>query len=206
MKDKKLVYGVGINNADYQVTRYDIVDGKSKQVWKCPIYWVWKDMLKRCYSEKYHSKHTYEGCCTVPEWHSFMTFRAWMVEQEWEGKELDKDILFPGNKVYGPDTCVFVSHAVNSFVTDRVLGRGQYPVGVSFYKEAKKLGACCQNVKTGKREWLGLFDNPEEAHQAWLAFKLQQAKILASEQSDPRVAAALIDRYENYAKYFHKPT
>lgn len=48
------------------------------------------------------------------------------------------------------------------------------------------------------RKHLGFFHTPEEAHQAWLKAKLELAKKLAAEQDDPRVAKALVERYENY--------
>lgn len=54
---KKLVYGVGVNDADYVVQVKETVDcangkRKQKQVWTCPFYKTWKSMLKRCYCEK----------------------------------------------------------------------------------------------------------------------------------------------------------
>lgn len=202
-KKTKLVYGVGINDADYPVTKTEVIDGKSTQVWRCPIYWTWKDMLRRCYSEEFKQlRPSYQDCSTVLEWHYFMNFRAWMSEQDWEGKELDKDILLPGNKIYGPDTCVFVTTKVNNFIIDRSLDRGLYPVGVYFSKSSNNFRAYCQDVNTNKRVWLGTFSDPKEAHECWLSFKLSQAYILAAEESDGRVGKALIDRYKNYKKYF----
>ena len=50
---RKLVFGVGINDADYAVTEYETteVNGVRKQkfVWGCPYYLTWKGMLRRCY-------------------------------------------------------------------------------------------------------------------------------------------------------------
>lgn len=36
-----------------------------------------------------------------------------MIEQDWEDKQLDKDRMFDGNQVYGPDTCQFLSRSDN---------------------------------------------------------------------------------------------
>lgn len=158
-------------------------------------------MLCRCYSEIYQiKKPSYVGCSTVPEWHYFMTFRAWMLEQDWEGKQLDKDLLVNGNKVYGPDTCVFVDSMVNNFILERKNGRGEWPIGVSFKKERNKFVAQCSELLNNKYRHLGYFDSPEEAHKAWLTFKLEQAKLLASLQKDQKLAVALVKRYENYGK------
>lgn len=193
---KRTVCGIGINDAPYNVVRKGNMNGKT---WTCPYYVVWSSMLCRCYSETEHKRHpTYIGCYTVPEWHYFMTFRAWMSEQDWEGKELDKDLLYKGNKVYGPETCLFISSRVNSFITECTASRGSYPVGVSFDKESRKFKAYCNDVTTGSRKHLGRFCNPDSAHQAWLAFKLEQAKILATKETDEKVSKALVARYENY--------
>lgn len=43
---------------------------------------------------------------------------------------------------------------------------------------------------------------PVECHSVWLEDKIRKAKLLAGEQDDPRVADALVDRYENFHKYF----
>ena len=195
----KLIHGVGINDADYNVYKTERVDGKLKVLWICPFYEKWKSMVDRCYSKVVHSRQpTYASCSVVPEWHYFMTFRAWMDGQDWEGKHLDKDILFPGNKIYGPDTCVFVHSSVNLFTSERKSARGQYPIGVYFHKASGKYLAQCCNIETDKRQYLGLFESPELAHQAWLIYKIEQAHILASMQTDKRIADALIYRYENY--------
>lgn len=201
MKPKKLVFGVGNNNADYAVEKREqlgYVDGKRKQklVWRCPYYGSWKDMLKRCYSAKYQEKRpTYAGCTVSEEWLTFSNYKAWMKTQNWEGLQLDKDLLFQGNKVYGPEACVFVTQTVNLFTTDRGNDRGEWLLGVDWHKSAEKFRAQCCNPFTKKGEYLGLFTSEQQAHEAWLKRKLELARLLAAEQTDPRVAKALIDRY-----------
>lgn len=200
---KKLVYGVGINDADYQTREYITVeggDGKKKQkvVWRCPFYSRWQSMLTRCYSHKHQEKHpTYIGCYVCDDWLTFSKFKQWMEKQEWEGKQLDKDILYPQNKLYSPETCVFVDGRVNNFVTECNSSRGQWMIGVNWYKAKNKFQARC-NDGSGKTKHLGYFDTELEAHQAWLKCKQEVALELAAEQTDPRVAKALIERYENY--------
>lgn len=201
-KRNKLVYGVGINDADYSVQKHENVGGKQRLLWICPFYQRWCGMFQRCYSVKYHIKFpTYLDCSVVPEWHYFMAFRAWMETQDWEGNELDKDVLIRGNKVYSPETCVFVSKAVNYFFNENLNKSRTCPLGVHFRKGWGKYTAACKDVRSGKIKYIGHFDNPQEAHQAWLAFKLKQAYNLAAEQTDQRVAKALIDRYENYETF-----
>ena len=137
-KKSRLVFGVGINDADYAV---ETIVNCERQ--RCPFYRPWSSMLKRCYSEKLHAiQATYIGCSVVNEWHSFMNFRAWMISQDWKGKCLDKDIIEPGNKVYSPDKCIFISNALNSLLTDHAAGRGIYALGVSLHESGKFTARC----------------------------------------------------------------
>jgi len=203
MKAKKLVYGVGINDAEYVTQKWETIEvnGKIKQrlVWYCPYYRVWRNMLKRCYSDKYQeSQPTYRGCSVSEEWLRFSNFRAWMECQDWEGMQLDKDLLFSGNKVYSGETCVFVTRMVNTFTIDCRASRGEWLLGVCWHKRDGVFVSSCSNPFTKKQEHLGYFNCEVEAHQAWLNRKLELAHLLAAEQTDERVAKALIERYTNY--------
>lgn len=195
----KLIFGVGINDADYNVYVTEKVDGKLKILWSCPFYVKWYSMLRRCYSDVYHKQQpTYINCTTVKEWHRFTNFRAWMEAQDWEDKDLDKDLLVFGNKEYGPNTCLFLDPRVNSFFNENTLSKGEWPVGVTFHKQHQKFYASCKCFLTKKSKFLGLFSSPEEAHNAWLDFKREQACLLAADQTDLRVISALMERYANY--------
>lgn len=198
-KRRRLVCGVGINDADYQVAVNEAVGHKYKQIWLCPIYAAWRNMLRRCYSKKFQEKRpTYKGCCVHPDWFRFSVFRKWMVEQEWEGKELDKDILVSGNKVYGPDTCVLVPAALNMFMTDRSELRGKWPIGVSWSEHHQKFQSQCSDPITGKRGHIGFFDCPNQAHDAWRKRKHELACVYADQQTDRRIADALRNRYKKH--------
>lgn len=211
MKTKKLVYGVGINDADYTVLRKETigyVNGKrkEKQIWACPYYRAWKAMLERCYSAKWQDKYpTYKGCTVSKEWHTFSNFKAWMETQDFEGKHLDKDLLFEGNKVYSAEACAFVTGAVNNFTTDCGAARGEWQLGVDWCKQTGKFRAQCRDPFTKKQECLGRFTCEQEAHNAWQVRKLELAKELAAIQTDPRVAKALVERYSKpYINEAHK--
>ena len=205
MKSKqRLVFGVGINDADYVTRKMETighVDGKRKQklIWICPYYRAWTHMLERCYSTKYQERYpTYKGCSVSDDWLIYSVFKNWMEAQNWEGKQLDKDLLFEGNKVYSAETCVFVTKTINSFTTDSGASRGGLMIGVNWDKGANKFKSQCSNPFTKKREHLGLFTTELEAHQAWRKRKLELAYDLAAIQTDVRVAKALINRYTNY--------
>jgi hypothetical protein len=197
----RIIQGVGVNDADYVVNK---TDSQGRRV-RCPFYVKWAAMLERCYSESFHKTNpSYVGCSAHPNWHLFSNFKRWMEQQDWEGKQLDKDLLIINNKIYSPETCVFVSGAVNNFTLDGGNQKSGLPMGVSLDKSYVPLmyKAQCRSVISGKNETVGRSPNPYIAHKAWLAAKLEQAYILAAQQTDERVAKALIDRYEHYKEYF----
>lgn len=190
-KNLRPYYGVGINDSDYAIE--SVANGKRHV---CPFFRKWHRMLERAYCHKYHyRKPSYTGVSVCNEWHSFMAFRYWMLTQNWEGKHLDKDLIFPGNKVYSPETCAFVDGITNNFTTDYASGRGEWPIGVNFDKANNKFKARICNPFTKKSESLGYFSCPDKAHFAWKRRKHELALQLADIQSDPRVAEALRSRY-----------
>ena len=187
----KLICGIGLNDSHAKTSRNE----GGRRVW-CKFYDAWKSMLTRCYSAANNRRRpTYVGCSVDPEWLTFSVFRNWMGAQDWQGKQLDKDLLVPGNKIYSPDTCVFVSRELNQFLTDSGRSRGEWPIGVSLDKKSLKFKATCCNPITGKPEHLGLFIDPCEAHEAWRNRKHQHALRYADMQTDPRIAAALRTRF-----------
>lgn len=204
---KKSVFDVGVNDADYAVQVKETVgyvNGKQKQklVWICPFYNTWRHMLERCFSEKLKVRHpTYKDVTCCKEWLVFSNFKRWMEKQDWQGKQLDKDILIPKNKVYNPETCTFVSSAANSFVTARDTDRGEWPLGVYWHNEREKFIAQCCSPFTKKQEYLGLFNCPEEAHEAWRKRKHELAQLVAETESDSRVKEALKKRYSKEEWY-----
>lgn len=197
---RRLIYGVGIDDTTYakQKRTYSYVNGKkvSSLVWACPYHTAWTGMLKRCYSIKYKSNNpTYLDCTVCEEWLTFSNFKAWMETQNWKGKQLDKDILTLDNKVYNRDTCVFLDKKTNCFMVSCKNKRGEYPIGVYFYKKLGMYSSRCSNPFTNKICCLGYFNDPIEGHKAWQAKKHEYACQLAELQEDPRVADALRQRY-----------
>jgi hypothetical protein len=177
-----LLYGIAINDAEY------IVQPKNKP--NCDFYKVWQGMLQRCYDPKLHKKRpNYIGCSVSSEWLLFSSFSSWMKTQDWKGKQLDKDILFQGNKIYSAETCIFVHGSLNSLLTNRSNFRGKYPIGVSFNKKSEKYHSQCR--VNGKATSLGFFDTPLEAHEVYKKFKYEVIRKVAEKQAEPLKAALL---------------
>ena len=148
----KLVCGVGVNDLGYRTQVWEELPkngGKriQKAVFRCKYYTAWKSMLKRCYSKKYQERNqSYIGTSVCSEWLYATAFKKWMEKQDWHGKCLDKDIIVPGSKLYSPETCAFVLNVTNSFVIARDACRGDYPIGVDFYKPTGKYRAQCKTL------------------------------------------------------------
>ena len=120
-----------------------------------------------------------------------------MVQQDWLGKCLDKDILQYGSRVYSPETCCFVTNATNTFVTDARRRRSPetegLPVGVIAEGEGYRaiMYVPGQLKRRSKR-----FSTKEEAHLAWAEAKLAYvADIAEREQLEERVHRAILKRY-----------
>lgn len=187
------IYDWGINDADYAVSGHQLIDGQLVKI-ECPFYSCWVNMVARSKSQNFKDiDYWYEGVDASEEWKYFTKFKAWMEKQDWKGKELDKDILVEGNKLYSPKTCAFVTHATNNFFNLRPAARGEYPTGVSFIKDGNYFIARCQ-VIGGKRKTIGTYGCMHKAHLAWAYEKQKQGLILAEQQSDSRVGKAIRER------------
>lgn len=182
---RKPKHGVGINDARYMVCTH--IDGKRSM---CPFYMVWKNILKRCYDNKHQlTAKSYVGCSVCPDWIYFSNFKSWMQRQDWRGKDLDKDILVSGNKVYSPETCIFVPKSINNLLTNHAAARGKWPIGVSFDKNTQMFVAQCRNES--EKIYLGRFDSPAEAHKIYCKFKSNVVDGAALKQ-DGRLKVALL--------------
>ncbi|MGB3724862.1 MAG: hypothetical protein WA981_03770 [Glaciecola sp.] len=114
----KTVMGVGVNDAYYVVCERK---SSGERVW-CPFYRRWVQMLARCYNESTIKRQPcYQSSKVCDEWLVFSSFREWMINREWKGFHLDKDILGDGS-LYSPKTCAFVTRKVNNFLRKAVDG------------------------------------------------------------------------------------
>ena len=170
------IKGFGINDATYCV--YSKVDGKTT---RCKAYVSWRAMLNRAFGDDFKRKFsTYNGVSVCDEWRSFMKFREWWIANYMEGWQLDKDLL-TDEKLYSPETCIYVPAWLNSFTTNRKSRRGPSPIGVSLCRASGKFTARCHNPITLKSEFLGSFFSKTEAYNAWLKRKLEMAGELKNE-------------------------
>lgn len=154
---------------------------------------VWKDMIDRCYvrKEKFSAYRDVDVC---KEWHNFQNFAEWCVNQKSfnavddTGRTftLDKDILRKGNRTYAPETCCFIPQEINTTLTLRRNHRGDSPLGVApMYIKTTGKTRYTSSVQTGgKGSYLGSFDTPEGAFQAYKQVKENRLKFLADKWRD----------------------
>lgn len=165
-------YGIGyIGEGKYSFS-------ESGELTNC--YKTWKSMLMRCYCKNYLSKNTaYEDIYVCNEWHNFQNFAQWYEENYYEvpGEKmcLDKDILSTESKIYSPDNCIFVPEKINLLFINSNKSKG-YQIVNGKYK------AKCNIDKIKK--YLGSYDTPEEAFQAYKHFKENYVKQIADEYKD----------------------
>lgn len=176
------VFGVGITGLEPTVDE----NGKMIDSYNC-----WCGMLKRCYSAKYQDKYpTYKGCSVCNDWLYYSNFKNWYDENYYEidnqTSQLDKDILVKDNKVYSPNTCMFVPQFINKLFTKRQKTRGELPIGVCYHKAIKKYQAQLRIYKNGKStlKHLGCYNTPNEAFEVYKQAKEDYIKEVADEYKD----------------------
>jgi hypothetical protein len=193
---EQLVFGFGVNNADYKV--YEHVDGEQKV---CPVYNEWCHILRRGSDLHENVPRHYENVKISESFKYFMDFRHWLLNvqpnKNWRDCVPDKDLLSGDVKLYSPETIVYVPVKINNFILSRANDRGEYMLGVSRDKRTNKYTASCSNpfTKASIGSYIGTFDTELEAHKAWQDKKHEYACALAELQDDPRVADALRQRY-----------
>jgi len=180
------IHGVGVNDAWYMVA--PTIDGKK---YYCPYYRVWRSMITRCYSKSYQARHpTYINCVVCEEWLVFSNFRKWMEQQDWRGKELDKDILKPGNKIYSPSTCVFVDRYLNTLLPNRRKENRNNSCGLRMDKRTGRYIAVLSIG--GTSVYLGSYKSKEKAENVYVSAKHDQLVAIANQQ-EGRIRSALLD-------------
>ena len=90
---------------------------------------------------------------------------------------LDKDILIKGNKVYSPETCVFVPTAINNLFVKKQRSRGDYPIGV---RKLKQRYSAYLGIK-GKTKTIGVYDTVEDAFFSYKSAKEVYIRQVADE-------------------------
>lgn len=160
IKDKlhPSVFGVGFNGVGKYKPSTNNKTTKS--------YDTWRSMMSRCYSKNYqHEKPTYAGCTVCKEWHNFQNFAKWFESYYIEGFELDKDIIFKGNKWYSPITCMFVSQNDNAIKAHAKSYKMINPKGETV--EIYNMREFCRENKLSAGSMNAVYLGKNKTHRGW---------------------------------------
>ena len=169
---ERSVYGVGYLG----VGKFAVKDGQEKT----HHYRIWHELIARCYADTKKDEFSayYDICTVCDEWLCYQNFAEWFENNKYECEgrlHLDKDILYPGNKVYSPNTCCLVPQRVNMIFTNKKNKRG-LPNGIT--KVENGYSARYNLVE------LGIYDSIEEAYEVYAVAKEKHIKQVADEYKD----------------------
>jgi len=138
-------------------------------------YYIWKGIIRRCYSKEINKKNnSYKDCLVSIDWHNFQNFNYWFEENfnpdTMLGWHIDKDILSKGCKEYSAKTCCFVPQEININFS-----RLEKNSGISFRR-----GKYIANISVfNKNNYIGSYDSYESAFKAYKDVKEKHIKFLA---------------------------
>ena len=170
----RTICGVGYIGVGKYKTGTDTKHTEEYQNWTC--------MIRRCYDDKLKERYSayYGDCIVCDEWHNFQSFAEWWNNNIYrvgtERMHLDKDILFNGNRLYSPKTCLIVPQRINMMFMKKPnkynLPNGILPIANGRY-----------SARYGGNH-IGNFDTLELAVKAHDIEKKKALKELAEEYKD----------------------
>lgn len=168
-------YGIGYTGDGCYIS---MDNGKSDMV-----YTVWANMLERCYSQENSNKHkSYYNISEVcNEWLNFQNFAQWFNENKYEcsGRlHLDKDILYPGNKIYSPYHCILVPQTINEQFKNNTRKKNDADLPYTIYRKGSGYTVTYMGNKLGD-------------------YKTLQEAIKSYEKARYERVLSLIDNYPN---------
>tara|TARA_R100000353_G_scaffold171484_1_gene135914 strand:- start:41 stop:781 length:741 start_codon:yes stop_codon:yes gene_type:complete len=185
---RELCYGVGIN--DVMIPYFT-----ETKTWR-----TWSGIIRRSGKRdpNMHNYESYKDCTLDTKWYKLSAFKEWIEQwDDYKNKEVDKDILIPGNLHYGPDTCLMVRRVVNAWFKPH-FNHGDLPRGVTWNSSWRKTGKgkpyrAQITPIGGKRTHLGYFDTIEEASAVFESERIKQIDILIETETDLKVKNAIIN-------------
>ena len=187
------IYEIGINDYNEKVKIGGIM---------LKSYTTWIDMIKRCYSKKFQEKRpTYIGCKVCDEWLHFSKFKKWFdenypyhLEEQGTRLQLDKDLMSTDEKIYSPDTCVFLPNKVNKFISNRKNTNKIGVTGVCWNKRNNAWTSQITDYTTGKAKHLGYFKNIEDAKNAYIKARAVEVEKVKEHMRELGYIEEIIDR------------
>ena len=138
-------------------------------------YKYWDNMMTRAYNDNFLvNRPTYKNVTVCEDWLNFQTYAKWHEENylkiDGVNFQLDKDLLQQGieNKIYSPNTCVFLPIKINSYISKDINS------GVFWYESRNKWMGYVGEFGIRKRIHLGYFKTKEECEAVVRKAKMEQ--------------------------------
>ena len=157
--NKRTYEGVGYVGGDIDYESYSFIK--------------WKNMIQRCYSDVVHKLKPYymdkEVCI---EWQNYQNFKIWFDAHYIPDTkvDLDKDLLCKESNMYSPETCVFMTHFLNTVFEER---------GIKSNIIESKDGFKVYMMILNKKQDIGVFKTKEQAYSAFIEYKKKYIEELA---------------------------
>ena len=164
-KDAKFTNGIGYFSND---KRYEFNN---------KAYGVWYHMLRLV-------KNDPDNNAICEEWKDYNNFLEWYDKNYYslddEKMDLLKDIFDRNNKLFSPDTCVFVPYRITRLLKGKP-SKTDLPVGVGKKKNSDMYYSTCSVIKHGKKTTFrhSGFNSPDEAFMQYLKDRKQYIRDVA---------------------------
>lgn len=197
---RKLICGVALNDSG-KSTKHQ--DGSQ------PVeYYKWRGIIHRVYDKDETIRPTYISCTLHNSWLKFSAFSEWYEAQPYhdmKGYDLDKDLLVPGNKEYGPNTCLIIPQSLNAILTSRytnISGNASVYRCVQYAPGRSKPWKVTTHNGASATKVLGYFATEDEAGECAAAYRRKSilgvaAGMLATGEIDDRIYQAAV-KYADY--------
>jgi hypothetical protein len=152
---------------------------------------TWDNINSRCKSggsvQKLHP--SYIGC--ENKFENFQEFSNWYQNQvgygikEQNGRvwHCDHNLLIAGSKLYSPSTCILLPNVLNGLIKNRYLTKDDLPIGIT--KQGAKFRLDCINSTKNKfNNYIGMYDNVEDAFEVYKLTKEQHIRVVSTEWKD----------------------
>ncbi len=210
----KLVAGVGYNSEKIP-TGYTDANGK----WHiCRIYSKWFNMIQRCYAVNHVAYKAYGavGVTVCKDWHDFAEYYNWTraqfkpnpIQSSTGSKSLrnpqaDKDGM-GDSKTYSPDTCLYISHRLNTFLVNHSDTEKGLLLGVGYLGKQNYTNTF-QARLVGAYNKAGCYPTEVEAHLASMQGRITQYKEVFDKELARCIADGAdqeyVDKFNTMIKY-----
>lgn len=142
------------------------------------FYDTWSKMFDRCYRGK---DLTYANVEVCNEWYNFQNFMEYVIKTypihiDNKSFVLEKDILQYNlkNKIYSPSTTLWIPKRINSYIQNKRSGTKNEFKGVEKRSELCWRAVSVLFEEPSKKYMIGHYKTKEDAHEAYISYKLQQ--------------------------------